>query len=141
MSPTTPTDTPIIVDVLVQLSFTIQAVLVRVATAHDLSVIQLRLLGVLRDREPGMLELARHLNLDKSSVTGLIDRAERRGLVQRKTTPEDGRAIRVSMTAQGHEIAAEMAGQVQQEINNLVAVLSETERNQLTATVSRLIAK
>jgi MarR family len=35
------------------------------------------------DREPGMLELARHLELEKSSLSGLVDRAESRGLVER----------------------------------------------------------
>ena len=64
-----------IVDSLVQLSFLVQAVLLRIGTAHDVSIIQIRLLGILRDREPGMMELAKYLNLDKSSVTGLVDLA------------------------------------------------------------------
>jgi DNA-binding MarR family transcriptional regulator len=46
--------------------------------SRDLSIPATRLLGVLRDREPTMLELAQLLELDKSSVTGLVDRAERR---------------------------------------------------------------
>ena len=71
------------VDGLAQLSFVIQGMLERRADEHDLSIIQTRLLGVLRDRKPTMNELARFLGLDKSSVTGLVDRAERRGLVAR----------------------------------------------------------
>ena len=71
-----------IVDSLVQLSFLVQGVLGSVAARYDLSITQTRLLGVLRDREPGMLELSNFLGLEKSSVTGLIDRAERRGLAQ-----------------------------------------------------------
>ena len=35
-----------------------------------------------------MNELARLLDLDKSSVTGLVDRAERRGLVARSLDTE-----------------------------------------------------
>ena len=69
------------VDGLAQLSFLIQGMLERRAAEHDLSIIQTRLLGVLRDRTPTMHELARFLGLDKSSATGLVDRAERRGLV------------------------------------------------------------
>ena len=129
-----------IVDSLVQLSFLIQAVLLRIGTAHDVSIIQIRLLGVLRDREPGMMELAKYLNLDKSSVTGLIDRAERRGLVQRTTTPEDGRAIRVSVTAIGRALIAEVTGEIEREIHTLVAGLSDDERKQLTAIASRIFA-
>src|SRR5437868_3893877 len=117
-----------LVDALVQMSFQIQTILARMAAEQDVSIIQLRLMGVLRDREPGMLELARYLNLDKSSITGLVDRAERRGFVQRRATPEDGRAVHVSITPQGLQIASEVARQIEVEINLLVADLNETER-------------
>ena len=65
------------VDGLAQLCFVVLGMLERRAAADDLSIIQTRLLGVLRDRKPTMQELARFLGLDKSSVTGLVDRAER----------------------------------------------------------------
>src|SRR5664279_3582354 len=58
------------VDGLVQLSFQVQSVIAQTAARHDLTVPQVRLLGILRDREPGMLQLARHLGLDKSSWSG-----------------------------------------------------------------------
>src|ERR1700691_3430438 len=70
-------------DGLAQLSFLIQGILERRAREQDLSIIQIRLLGVLRDRRPTMNELARLLGLDKSSVTGLVDRAEGGDLVVR----------------------------------------------------------
>ncbi|GMA61340.1 hypothetical protein GCM10025859_17800 [Alicyclobacillus fastidiosus] len=40
----------------------------RVGADYDLSIIQIRLLGILRDREPSMLQLAKYLNLDKSAL-------------------------------------------------------------------------
>src|SRR5487761_744502 len=63
-------------DGLAQLSFVIMGLLERRVAEHDLSIAATRLLGVLRDREPTMNELARLLDLDKSSVTGLVTRAE-----------------------------------------------------------------
>lgn len=78
-----------IVDALCQLSFKVHAVVGRVADDNDMSVVQVRLLGILRDRDPGMLELAAFLGLDKSSVTGLVTRAEARGLVQRSGRADD----------------------------------------------------
>src|SRR4051795_9293586 len=101
-----------LVDAVVQLSFAVQGVLGRVAAAHDLSITQLRLLAILRDRDPGMLELARHLGLSKSSVTGLIDRAERRGLVTRSATPADGRGVRVALGPHGRRLTEELEEQV-----------------------------
>src|SRR5580704_8119685 len=96
-----------IVDALAQLSFLVQGMLARHATEHDVSMIQTRLLGILRDREPTMQELSRLLELDKSSVTGLIDRAEKRGLVQRTPSIEDRRSIRVTLTPLGWRIVSD----------------------------------
>src|SRR6201986_2958589 len=86
------------VDGLAQLSFVIQGMLERRAAEHDLSLIQTRLLGVLRDRRPTMNELATVLGLDKSSVSGLIDRAQRRGLVERLPSASDRRVTLVALT-------------------------------------------
>jgi len=129
-----------LVDSLVQLSFLIQSVLTRVGAAHDLPLGQLRLLGIVRDREIGMMELAAHLGLDKSSVTGLIDRAEKRSLVKRSRVPGDGRAFRVSITAAGLELAEVGATAVRDEIATLTQGLSIHQRSQLSAMVSTVVS-
>ena len=69
------------------------------------------MLGILRDRTPSMLDLARHLKLGKSSVSGLIDRAEARGLVERQAAPHDGRAIHVGLTAAGRRQAKQLTAE------------------------------
>ena len=99
----------------------------------------MRLLGILRDRTPGMLELARFLDLEKSSITGLVDRAERRGLVQRSTTPEDGRALRVSLTPQGHHITQAFATEVGRQVDLLVVGLNEVDRKRLASLASYIV--
>ena len=81
-----------LVDALVQLSFAVQKQIAGVAAEHDQSMIGMRLLGVLRDREPTILELAGLLGLGKSSMSGLVSRAEGRGLVERTTGHADGRS-------------------------------------------------
>jgi DNA-binding MarR family transcriptional regulator len=128
-----------IVDSLVQLSFLIQEILGRAAARNDMSVAQLRLLGVLRDREPGMQELARYLSLDKSSVTGLVDRAERRGLVQRTSHPHDGRAVRVASTAQGQQLATRVTAEVGEEVAGIVRALPGADRSRLSALASAVV--
>ena len=97
------------VDGLAQLAFVIMGMLERRAGEHDLSIAATRLLGVLRDREPTMQELARLLDLDKSSVTGLVNRAERRGLVARAPSAADRRAVRVRLTDEGRTLVAAAA--------------------------------
>ena len=127
-------------DGLVQLSFAIQGAIGRVADLHDLSLVQLRLLGILRDREPGMLALARFLRLDKSSVTGLVDRAERRGLVRRTTIPEDRRTVRVTLTDEGRALTRKAARQVEQELSLLIEDLSESDCRRLSAIAGQIVA-
>jgi MarR family transcriptional regulator, lower aerobic nicotinate degradation pathway regulator len=127
------------VDGLAQLSFLIQGLLERRAAEHDLSIIQTRLLGVLRDRTPTMNELARFLGLDKSSVTGLVDRAERRGLVARVPSATDRRAVLVSLTDEGRSFVSRAAAAFEADVSALLARLPPRERETLSRIVSRLL--
>ncbi|WP_030908101.1 MarR family winged helix-turn-helix transcriptional regulator [Streptomyces sp. NRRL F-5126] len=129
-----------IVDALARLSFAVQGELGSVAAENGLSLVQLRLLGVLRDREPGMRELADHLGLDKSSMTGLADRAERRGLLRRTPAPHDKRAVRVSLTPQGHELARAATDEAGRRILALTAHLTDAQRSQLSCLAGMLVA-
>jgi len=127
------------VDGLAQLSFVIQGMLERRAAEHDLSIIQTRLLGVLRDRKPTMNELARFLGLDKSSVTGLVDRAERRGLVARIPSTTDRRAVLVSLTDDGRALVSQAAAHFEADVSALLSHLPPRERETLSRIVSRLL--
>jgi DNA-binding MarR family transcriptional regulator len=124
------------VDTLVQLSFAVQLVLTRAAADNDLSVTQLRLLGILRDRTPSMAEIADFLELDRSSVSGLVDRAEARGLVSRRTAGHDARVTLVELTSHGLAIGALIAESVSGELDGILAAASEADR----ASVEKLAA-
>jgi MarR family transcriptional regulator, lower aerobic nicotinate degradation pathway regulator len=136
-----PKDSLSIVDALVQLSFLVQSVLSQLAAKHDLSIVQVRLLGILRDREPAMMELASFLELDKSSVTGLIDRAERRGLVTRTANAGDRRAVHVALTDRGQNVAEAFATQVTREMATLTEHLGSASRSRLADLASQVIAQ
>jgi DNA-binding MarR family transcriptional regulator len=127
------------VDAVVQLSFSVHALLGEIAAEHELSITQLRLLGILRDREPAMLDLARHLNLEKSSVTGLIDRAQRRGLVERATAPHDGRAIHVRLTAEGRRLTEHVAAQANETLSELLDALPARDRARLSTLAGTVV--
>jgi DNA-binding MarR family transcriptional regulator len=127
------------VDALAQLAFLVQGKLERRAAAHELSIPQVRLLGILRDRAPTMYELSRLLRLDKSSTTGLVDRAERRGLVQRQQSETDRREIHVSLTRQGKRLVSKAAAEFSSDVMDLLAAISPTERTAMLKTVNRLL--
>jgi DNA-binding MarR family transcriptional regulator len=127
------------VDGLAQLSFVIQRMLERRAAKHSLSVVQTRLLGMLRDRQPTMNELGKLLSLDKSSVSGLVERAERRGLVRRASSPLDGRAVLVSLTDDGRALVFEAASEFGADVDALLNRVSPSDRRALSRLVSRLL--
>ena len=128
-----------IVDALAQLSFLVQARLARHAAVHEGSLVQTRLLGILRDRRPTMQELARLLDSDKSSVTGLVDRTEKRGLVQRTPSPEDHRVIRVSLTPSGRRVVNEVAEAFESDITAATACLPSPDKKRLSILATRLV--
>jgi MarR family transcriptional regulator, lower aerobic nicotinate degradation pathway regulator len=129
-----------LVDALAQLTFAVQGSLGRIAAAHDLSIVQARLLGILRDRRPTIKELASFLQLDKSSVTGLVDRAEDRGLVRRVPSAVDGRSVQVAITGAGRKLVASATSAFETEIAMLAAELSEAQRARLSATATLVVA-
>jgi DNA-binding MarR family transcriptional regulator len=128
-----------LVDGLAQLSFLVHNALAEVAGRHDLSIIQTRLLGVLRDREPTMNALGRHLGLDKSSISGLVDRAQRRGLVTRTVSAIDRRAFQVSITDAGRQLAGQVAASFAERIETLAAGLGDTDRQLLSRLATQIV--
>lgn len=127
------------VDGLAQLSFLVTGMLERRAAEQELTLAATRLLGVLRDREPTMNELARLLDLDKSSVTGLVDRAERRGLVARAPSPADRRAVLVRLTDAGRGLMSGAAGLFAADVSAMLDRLPPRDQAALARIVSRLL--
>ncbi|HTZ08831.1 MAG TPA: MarR family transcriptional regulator [Acidimicrobiales bacterium] len=128
-----------LVDALAQLSFAVHGSLARIAAAHDLSMVQVRLLGILRDRRPTVSELARFLELDKSSVTGLVDRAAGRGLVRRVPAARDGRSVLVVITPAGRALVGRAVQAFDAAVAALAIDLSPTERHRLSVLASRVV--
>ncbi|MFD5761098.1 MarR family winged helix-turn-helix transcriptional regulator, partial [Streptomyces sp. NPDC127044] len=111
-----------------------------IAGKHELSIIQARLLGVLRDREPTMNQLGRMLGLDKSSISGLVDRAQRRGLVTRTVSANDRRAFQVSITDAGRQLIEQLAAQFAERIELSVAPLPDADRQRLSQLAAQVVA-
>lgn len=128
-------------DNLVQVSFAVIAVLNRVAAEHDLSLTQLRVLGILRDREPVMAELATYLGLERSTVSGLIDRAVQRGLVHKTTDAVDGRSVRVSLTAEARRLEVRIIAQIGELLAPMTGRLNVADQKRLTALLVKVLER
>jgi len=127
------------IDSLVLTSFTVIALLSRVAAEHDLSLTQMRVLAILRDHEPTMAELAAYLGLERSSVSGLIDRAVKRGLVRRDPSRDDGRAVRLSLTPDGRHLARLGAEEVAALMAPMTGSLTSADQKRLGMLLHRML--
>ena len=126
-------------DGLVQVSFAVIAVLSRVAAERDLSLTQLRVLGILRDRQPTMAELATYLGLERSTVSGLIDRAVQRGLVRKATDSADGRSVRVSLTAEARRLTTGVIAHIGELMAPMTDRLNPGEQKRLSALLLKVL--
>jgi DNA-binding MarR family transcriptional regulator len=90
---------------LIRLSLAVQYVHQDLGRSYDLTPQQAVLVRSLLDGPVGMAELSDRLHVEKSTLTGLVDRAERRGLVDRTSDPADRRALRVALTQTGRVLA------------------------------------
>jgi DNA-binding MarR family transcriptional regulator len=129
-----------LLDALAQTAFVTIAILHRVAAENDLSLTQLRVGGILRDRRLRMAELAGYLGLEKSTMTGLVERAEARGVMARASSPDDGRVIDVFLTREGLALAARVERQIQEALSPLTDRLAATNQRQLQELLERMLA-
>jgi DNA-binding MarR family transcriptional regulator len=125
---------------LVRLTFLVQSLYAEVGRGCDLTVAQAQLLCSLTDRSVGMAELSGLLGLERSSLTGLVDRAEQRGLVVRESDPHDRRAVKIALTPAGADAVHRFHDQLTSRLELLLEGLSATERERFARTMSRIVA-
>ncbi|MDR8413737.1 MarR family transcriptional regulator [Nonomuraea sp. 3-1Str] len=128
-------------DALVRTTFEVAGVLTRIGGEHDLSLTQLRVLGILRDRRARITELADYLGLDKSTMSGLIDRAQRRGLLTRGKNPYDGRVVEVYMTPAGHELAERVEDDIRRALTPATGRLNPEQLDRLVSLLDVVSAR
>lgn len=118
-------------DALMTTAFVTMAVINKIGAENDLSLSMIRVLGILWDRRPRMAELADHLGLEKQTMSGLIARAEKRGLVARAPNEEDGRATDVFLTSDGAKLVKRLRVQGQQAMGPIIEQLSASDQQLL----------
>jgi DNA-binding MarR family transcriptional regulator len=125
---------------LVWLSVLVQRRYAQICADHDLTSVQATLLCVIKDQPQGMGELARQLGVAKNALSGLVDRIERRGLVQRETLQRDRRAVTLSTTALGKEIVSALYADVADRMPDIAGALPADERRRLADSIARITA-
>lgn len=127
-----------LVDAMAQSAFLTMGVLTRLAAENDLSLTQLRVLAILRDRQLKIGDLARYLGLEKSTLTGLVSRAEKQGLMHRRPSTSDHRGVVVGLSEDGEDVAERLARELTDLVDPLLDPLAPSEREDLRRLLTKV---
>ncbi|MEV3991053.1 MarR family transcriptional regulator [Streptomyces sp. NPDC049837] len=108
------------------------------AAQHALTGAQARVLGLLALEPTPMRRIAQSLRCEPSNVTGIVDRLEARGLVERRPDPADRRVKIAAATDEGRATARRLRDALDFAREPLAA-LSEEERTALRDLLRRMV--
>lgn len=112
----------------------------RLAARHRVTSPQLMCLLALveRDARPAV-EIARRIHVSPSTLVGVLDRLEAKGLVRRQRNTEDRREVFVTATRAGRTLAAKTPFPLQYSLSRVLHQLTAGERNDLAGWMERLV--
>ncbi|MFM9612119.1 MarR family winged helix-turn-helix transcriptional regulator [Streptomyces niveiscabiei] len=110
------------------------------ATEHSLTGAQARLLSLLTLEPLPMRKIAERLKCEPSNVTGIVDRLESRGLVERRPAPADRRVKLAAATDEGRKVARDLRDSLRF-AHEPFAELTRTEREVLRSLLRRMIGE
>ena len=83
--------------------------------------------------------LARTVFLSRATVTGILDRLERKGLIIRTRSSKDRRKVFIGLTPAGQKLTKEMPWPLQERFAQSLASLSEEEQERFDTMLKRLV--
>ena len=83
-------------------------------------------------------ELSERIRAQNSTVTGIIDRMEREGLVVRERSKEDRRVINITLTEKGSRIAREVSVEPMEVLRASLESLSAAEMRELMKILTKI---
>jgi DNA-binding MarR family transcriptional regulator len=126
---------------LLDLFATRKALLSQTAAEHGLAPMQAFALRRLDPKVPTrMIDLAEVLTCDASNVTGIVDRLEARGLVERRADANDRRVKQLVLTAEGVTVRRELIRRLDTPPPELIA-LSAADQRQLRDLLARALGR
>ncbi|MFQ5502719.1 MAG: MarR family winged helix-turn-helix transcriptional regulator, partial [Phycisphaerae bacterium] len=113
----------------------------RLAEEHGLTGPQLATLQAVASLgESSTGVLARAVHLSGPTVTGILDRLTKRGLVDRTRNGQDRRSVTIRLTSDGEEVLAEAPSLLQDRFRQELVSLEDWEQTTILATLQRIAA-
>ena len=104
------------------------------ARIHGVTLPQWRaLVEIFKNEGISQVSLAGAIDTDPMTMSGILDRLEKRGLIERFADPNDSRAKVARMTAEGSELVSTARNVGRELYENALAGLSAAERDELAA--------
>jgi DNA-binding MarR family transcriptional regulator len=125
---------------LSEVGLTLRATWIDIAAEFDLTPAQALALRRLEPNTPlPMNTLAEAMICDASNVTGIVDKLEARGLIERRTIEHDRRVKMLVVTKRGEELRRRFLLRSSQPPPSIAALTTEDQR-QLSEVLERLLA-
>ena len=96
------------------------------------------LIALYEEDEIPISRLGQKAALDRSSLTGILDRMERAGLVERVASPDDRRSVLVRLTPSARALERELRRIYEETNHRFLSRLTEEEREVLRRVVTKL---
>ncbi|MEW6613164.1 MAG: MarR family transcriptional regulator, partial [Pseudomonadota bacterium] len=97
------------------------------------------LLAVVEHEPISATALSQQVYLSASTVVGILDRLEERGLVRRERQARDRRVVLVSATEQGRALALRAPSPLQDTLAEALAELPELEQAAIALSLQRIV--
>jgi len=106
---------------------------------EDIPVAQIKLMSYLAVRgAQTMSEIAEGLEVTTPAITGLVDKLEKRGMVERLRDNQDRRVVRVQLSPPARMIAERHLAERRQQVRTVLATLSPEEQRVFVKTLKLL---
>ncbi|MBW1827923.1 MAG: MarR family transcriptional regulator [Deltaproteobacteria bacterium] len=106
---------------------------------HSISAAQLNCLLTLFENGPlPPSQIAKHMLVKSSTVTGVVDRLEQKGLVRRVRNSPDRRIVTIELTETGNQLAENAPPPIQQKIVDGLKKISEKEIDEIVFALTKL---
>ncbi len=112
----------------------------KLAAQHKITGPQLVcLLSVAEDEPVTPSAIARHVHLSPSTVIGILDRLDAKGLVSRERDLTDRRLVQVSLTEEGNALVASAPSPLQDTLALAMNELPEAECSAIAESLDRIV--
>jgi DNA-binding MarR family transcriptional regulator len=132
-------------DILIQIRKIIRSINLeskKIQKEYGVSIPQVLSLNYLHDAENFQAtqgELKRFLNLNSSTVSGIIDRLAKKGLVARLPRSGDKRLVNIALTSAGDELISSMPSLLHEQLSDKLNTLKPSELAMIEQSLDMLV--